>query len=610
MNESAVPEFGAMDLRVRDVDAEGVIYAGSPHPLPAFPGRLTDCLIHWAGAAPDRTFLAERGAGGEWRSISYAGVLETVRGIAQALLDRGLSEGRPVAVLSGNDVEHALLGLAAQYVGVPYVPVSPTYALGSDSFGKLRHVLGLIQPGLIFAADGDAFGPALQAAAPRDAEIVCTRGAVRGRRVTAFGELRETTPTPALAAVHSAVGPDTIAKVLFTSGSTGMPKGVINTQRMLCSNQAMLRSYLPFLAHEPPVLLDWLPWHHTFGGNHNLGLVLYNGGTLYIDDGRPMPGAIERTVANLESVSPTLYFNVPKGYEALLPYLQSRPELARRLFGNLRLLFCAAAALPEHLWQALSALARRADGRPVPLTSGYGATETSPAVLFTTPEIAAPGAVGVPVAGIELKLVPFEGRYEVRVRGPNVTPGYWHAPEKTAEVFDEEGYYRLGDALRFVDGSRPGLGFRFDGRLADNFKLASGTWVNVGQLRERLIADLAPLARDVVIIGENRDYLCAIVIPEEGECRRLAAGFRVGDSPPAPLRQHLAEALVGHLSVTTGSSTRVRRLVLLDEALSLDAGEVTDKGSVNQRAVRQRRQNLVERLYATEPDDGIVVGDR
>jgi feruloyl-CoA synthase len=608
-------QTGAVIARIRDVRlgpfdlvverrSDGTIRARSPHRLGDYPARLTWCLEHWAGRAPDRTFLAKRDHAGGWRRLSYAETLRGVRRIGQALLERGLSAERPLAILSGNDLEHALLALAAQHVGVPYAPISPAYSLVSKDFGKLRYIMELLTPGLVFTTSGTAYHAAIAAAVAPETEVVVTAEPPSGRAVTAFADLLATEPSTAVEAAAARVGPDSIGKFLFTSGSTGLPKAVINTQRMLCSNQAMIATMLAFLQDEPPVMVDWLPWHHTAGGNHNVGLVLYNGGTLYIDDGRPTAAEIAETVRNLREVATTFYVNVPKGFEALLPHLEADADLRERFFSRLRLMFYAGAHLAQHVWEALQRHALEATGERILMLTGLGATETAPFVFMPGKEAGRAGEVGLPAPGIELKLVPLDrGRFDPRLRGPNITSGYWRQPEMTEEAFDEEGFYRLGDALCFLDPAAPEKGFVFDGRIAEDFKLSSGTRVNVGELRRTVIAHFAPLLRDAVIAGHDRDEVTVLLLPDAEACRRLFADIAPSDREllgSAPLRRVLQERLDTLAQAATGSSNHVARALLLEEAPSIDAHEVTDKGSINQRAVLTHRAALVEELY-TEP---------
>ncbi|HET9350145.1 MAG TPA: feruloyl-CoA synthase [Burkholderiales bacterium] len=551
--------LGPRDVRV-ERRAGGVVHLCSPHALPPFPSKITKRLEYWAKAAPDRVFLAQR-AGEDWRRLTYKDALERARRVGQYLLTKELSVERPLVVLSGNDIEHALLHLGAMYVGIPYAPISPAYSLLSTDFAKLRAILDLLTPGLAFVSDKPVFSKALNVVS---CEVI--------------DKLQEPKPTPAVDKAHASVGPDTIAKFLFTSGSTGTPKAVINTQRMWCSNQAMILSALPFFEDEPPVLLDWAPWHHTAAGNHDLGLALYNGGSYYIDKGRPLPGEIETTVRNLRDVAPTWYFNVPKGFEMLLPYLRDDAALRAKFFSRLKVLWFAGAALPQHVFDEMKELAFRACGEEIAFLTGFGATETAPATLARVWPAENAANMGLPPPGAELKLVPMEGRYEMRVKGPHVTPGYWRAPDLTERAFDAEGYYCIGDTFTFDHGD-PASGLLFAGRIAEDFKLLTGTWVHVGELRARFIQHLAPLVRDVVFAGEGRSDIGALI-------------FLASQASPEQLRDKLASF------PNSGSSNRIAYAMVLEEPPSLDAGEMTDKGSINQRAVLARRQQLVEELFS------------
>jgi feruloyl-CoA synthase len=585
-----------------DRNPDGSIILRSTLALEAHPDKITQRLEHWAKAAPERTFLAQRKPDGAWRTLSYAQTLAQVRALAQALLERDVSPERPIAILSGNDIEHALLGLAAMFVGVPYAPISVPYSLMSSDFGKLKSIVKDLTPGLVFAANGGPFAKAIEAAVPAGVELVVAANPPPGRKATLFDELAASLPSGAVDAAHAKVGPDTIAKILFTSGSTGSPKGVINTQRMLCSNQSMIRSSLAFLADEPPVLVDWPPWNHTFGGNHDFGMVLHNGGSFYIDEGRPLPGAIETTVRNLREIAPTIYLNVPKGFEMLLPYLRSDAALRQTFFSRMKVLFYAGAGLQQYCWDELQELAVSTTGERIIFLSSLGSTETAPAALSRTWESELPGNIGLPLPGVELKLVPKDGKLDARYKGPNITPGYWRRPDLTAEAFDDEGFYKMGDALKFAEPADPAQGLIFDGRLAEDFKLGSGTWVSVGTLRAQFIDHCAPLVRDAVIAGADRDDISVLVFPDIEACRRLAG--LTADAPAAAvlgdatLRDEFRRRLIALAKQSTGSSTRICRLMLMAEPPSLDAGEATDKGSINQRAVLTRRAALVEELYA------------
>ena len=607
--EATAAPVRAVRLGPRDVvcehRADGTIHLTSPHALAPYPAKLTERLEYWAAAAPERTYLAQRAAASGWRRISYGATLEQVRRIGAALQRRDLSPERPIAILSGNDIEHALIGLASMYVGIPYAPISPAYALISNDFERLRSIIDLITPGLVFAADGDSYARAIDAAVRPDVEVVVTRNPILGRPTTLFETLLAPTPTGAADAAHGSVSPDTIAKLVFTSGSTGAPKAVINTQRMWCSNQAMILSQLAFFADEPPVIVDWSPWHHTAGGNHNFGFVRYNGGTLYIDEGKPTAGAIETTVKNLREIATNWYFTVPKGYEALLPYFRADAALRQTFFSRLKVLWFAGAALSQSVFDEMQELARAACGERILFLTGLGSTESAPMAIARMWQSGDSTNMGVPVPGVELKLVPSEGKLEARLRGPNIMPGYWRQRDLTAQAFDEEGFYKLGDALKFEDPGDARAGLLFDGRVAEDFKLTTGTWVNVGLLRARLLAQLEPYARDVVIAGADHDEIGALIFPNLEACRKLATAADV--TCDARVRKELGARLGAFAKMSTGSSNRVCRVILVGEAPSLDAGEMTDKGSINQRAVLERRADLVAELYAPEPTPRVLV---
>jgi feruloyl-CoA synthase len=597
----------AVTIERRD---DGTIYLRPKIALGQYPVRLTDRLHHWAKTEPDRVFMAERDGGAGWRQITYAELLTSSRHIASGLLARGLSAEKPVVILSGNSIDHALIAFGALYAGIPFCPVSPAYSLVSRDYGKLAYLMKLLTPGLVFVDHADQFADALEANVPAGVEIAASWGALRGRDVTMLADLMATPLHASLDAVHQAIGPDTIAKFLLTSGSTGNPKAVVNTQRMICANQVMIRETMSFLKDEPPVIVDWLPWNHTFGGNHNIGLTLFNGGSMYLDQGKPMPGGIEATVRNLREISPTVFFNVPKGYESLLPYLRDDAELRGKFFHRLHAMFFSGAALSPFVWNSLDELAVQQTGYRVPMLTGLGATETAPFFMSVNPLTSRSGHIGLPVSGNDAKLVPNNGKLEVRAKGPNVTPGYWRQPELTAKAFDEEGFYKFGDALKPVDPDDLHAGFDFDGRIAEDFKLASGTWVSVGPLRARFIAACAPLVRDVVIAGINRDEISALVILDLDGCRLINATLPLDDltvTAADPLiRAAFRERFARFLATSTGSSTRITRAVLLDTPLSIDRGEVTDKGSINQRAVLDARAVLIEELYAPAPPEHVI----
>jgi feruloyl-CoA synthase len=593
--------------------ADGSTWVASTEPLQPYPLRLTDRLLHWAEAAPERTLVAKRHHGGDWRRISYAQALHSARCIAQALLERGLSAERPVAILSDNDLEHLLLALGAMLAGVPYAPISPAYSLISQDYGKLRQILGLLTPGLVFASSASGYGRAITATVAADTVVVLTTGTIDGRPALSFDELLSTQATGRVEEAHAKVGPDTIAKFLFTSGSTQQPKGVINTHRMLCSNQQMILQCFPGLGHEPPVLVDWLPWNHTFGGNHDVGLTLYNGGTLYIDDGKPAPALIGETLRNLREIAPTVYFNVPKGFEEIANALETDAQLRDTLFSRVKMFFFAGAGLSQPVWDKLDRVAEAQCGERIRMLTGLGMTETAPfAICANGPEVKS-GYVGLPAPGIELKLVPQGDKMELRYRGPNVTPGYWRAPAQTAEAFDAEGFFSSGDAIKFIDAQRPQLGFAFDGRTAEDFKLSSGTFVSVGPLRARVIAAGDPCVQDVVVTGINRNEIGLLLFPRLDSCRALAGtapNAPTLDVLNAPTVRRFFQQLVDDLWATgSGSATRVARAIVLVDPPSIDRGEVTDKGSINQRAVLTHRDTLVEHLYAGG-DASVIVARR
>lgn len=590
----------------------GVIYARSPYPLGPYAEKMTERLDYWATHAADRTLFAQRAPDGSWRRLTYAAAQKQARSIGQALVNRGLSAERPVAIVSGNDIEHALLGMGAMYAGVPYAPISTAYSLVSSDFAKLRHIFALLTPGLVFAASGLAYRRAIEAVLPPDADLVVHADPLPG--ATLFSDLLATSPGPTLEAAHAQIRADTVFKILFTSGSTGTPKGVINTHRMWCSNQQMACQVLAFITEEPPVILDWTPWNHTFGGNADVGLIMYNGGSFYIDHGRPTAGHFEESLRNLRDIAPTMYFNVPKGFEALAPHLRSDAELRKKFFSRLKMMYYAGAGLSQHVWDELEQLAIQTCGERILMLSGLGSTETAPHALFADKDEACrAGHVGVPAPGVELKLVPAGDKLEARLRGPNITPGYWRQPELTRAAFDEEGFYKLGDALRFVDESAPRRGFAFDGRLAEDFKLSTGTWVSVGPLRARLLRHFAPYVQDVVIAGHDRDYAAALIFPELNACRRLCPDSidraTAAEVLASPAVRSVFESLLNDFArASTGSSNRIVSAILLDEPPSLDAHEITDKGSLNQRAVLHRRAALVEELYRPS-DRAIRIGE-
>jgi len=579
-------------------------------PLAGYAPSMAHKLREQAERFPDRDFLAER-AGDGWRPVTYAQTSNAANSIAQALIDRGCSPERPVMILSGNSVDHALLLLGAYVAGIPVVPVSVAYSLMSQDHSKLRHIFDEIRPRVIYVANGKAFAAALAALDLSGVEIIVGSDAPDGIAATNFSDLLATKPTAAVEAAFDKVGPETVAKILYTSGSTGMPKGVVNTQRMMAANVMMAVQTWPFVQERPLVLLDWLPWNHTFGGNHNFNLTLQQGGTLFVDGGKPAPALIEQTVKNLHDVSPTIYFNVPVGFTMLLPYLEQDEALARKFFANLRMIFYAGAALSQDLWERLEALSIRVTGQRVPMVSSWGATETAPIATCGHLVIERAGVIGLPPPGVTLKFVPAGSKLEIRVKGPNVFPGYWGRPDLTEAAFDEEGFYKIGDAACLADPDDAGKGVVFDGRVAEDFKLSSGTWVHAGGLRVAALAAAAPALQDAVVTGHDRDFVGLLAWPSLPALKQMAGD----EADPARLlaspavREHVRKGLAAYNATQPGSSSQIRRILIMAEPPSIDANEITDKGYINQRAVLERRAALIERLYSDPAaDDVIVIG--
>lgn len=586
----------AAELETR---ADGGVLLRAREPLAPYPARFTEHLLRWAAERPQHTFLARReggpagSPGRPWRRLAYAETLQRVRSLAQALLDLGLSAERPLAILSGNDLEHALLTLAALHVGIPVAPISPSYSRLDPEATRVVQALDLLTPGLVFASEGAAYANAIVRAVAPEVPMLLTHGRLPGRTTLAFEALQATAATPAVEAAHARVDGDTIAKFLFTSGSTQAPKAVINTHRMLCANQQMYAQCYPFLAQRPPVLVDWLPWHHTAGGNSNVGLVLRNGGTLYIDDGKPTDDGIAETVLNLREIEPTAIYTVPRGLEVLAQRMQHDAALRLSVFAELRLIFAAGAAMPQSVIDLVDRLAVQTIGCRVPMTMGLGMTETAPFAVSHHRPGWAQGVIGLPAPGLELKLAPLNGQLEVRYRGPSITPGYWRRPELRAQCWDEEGFFCSGDAAAFIDAAEPQRGLRFDGRIAEDFKLVSGTWVRVNGLRAQALADALPHVQDVVVTGEGRDAIGLLVF--------LAPG-----ADGAELRAWAQQWLDALAAAGTGSSNRITRALLMQEPPSAARGELTDKGSLNQRAVLRSRADLVDALYADPPDPRVL----
>jgi feruloyl-CoA synthase len=609
--------FGRPSLEAQR-DPDGTWRLRSAVPLGPYPPTVLASLRRWADEDPDYPLIAERDARGGWRARSYGELAAAAQAAGQGLLDLGLGPGAPLLILSGNSVDHLVVLLAAMTAGIPVAPVSTAYSLLSGDHGRIREIARLIRPGGVFAEDADQFSAALDALDAlgdlRPPIVVASRGRRGGYHRLA--DLEAVRPGPEVAAAYAGLGAGSLAKILFTSGSTGEPKGVLNTHGMLSANQLMMRHAWPFLAGERPVIVDWLPWSHTFGGNHDINMMITAGGTLYIDAGRPVPALFGQSLANLAEVPPTIYLNVPAGYAQLVPVLESDPEFAARFFSRLHLMLNAAAALPPSLRQRLTAIAGQVSGRPIPVTSAWGLTETSPACTSAYYDFDDPACIGIPLPGAELKLVPSEDAYEIRVRGPHVTPGYFARPDLTSAAFDAEGFYRTGDAARLIDEDEPGLGLAFRGRIAEDFKLTTATFVRVGAVRTALLSAI-PLLSDAVIAGEGRDFVTALGWLNAAEARTLlgrepragpgiGAGTAGGEvvTDDAVLRA-LAAALAG-APPAAGSAARVARLLVLSRPADLDRGEITDKGYVNQRRVLRNRAALVDLLYADPPGAGVI----
>ncbi len=579
----------------------GIVHFKNEQLLANFPAKITDKLVHWAEIKPSHTFIGRRNpTTRDWEKLSYAETLEKTKSVAQYLLNLEFSPNETVVILSENSLEHALLVLASVHIGITYTAISPPYSLVSDDFGKLKHCLELMTPKVIFAQNGKVYQKALELAKTLFPEaIIITADGENGIH---FEEMLLTKPTTDVETASAKVNADTIAKVLFTSGSTGLPKGVMNHQGMWCANLQQITQVLPFMEQQPPVFIDWLPWNHTFGSNHNFGLALYNGGTILIDDGKPTPRGIEETVQNLREISPTAYFNVPKGFEMLIPYLEKEPALRENFFKNLNILFYAGASLAQPVWNRLEELAVETIGVKIPIITGLGCTESGPSAMFANWGGAFSGLLGVPVAGMDVKLVPDGDKVEARYKAPNVTKGYWRNPEATAAAFDEEGYYKTGDAVKFLDEANPDKGLVFDGRIAEDFKLSTGTWVNVGVLKAKVISTGSPIIQDVVLAGLDKEYIGAILFLNADACRKLTNLSPEISNREAFLHIEVEKFINNWLmefnKTSTGSSTVIKKYIIALDPPSIDLGEITDKGSLNQRAILKHRADLVNELYS------------
>ncbi|MBX2886951.1 MAG: feruloyl-CoA synthase [Granulosicoccus sp.] len=585
---------------VQEKQADGTLLLRSGYAMGPVANTVGAWLDRWSESAPDRVFLAERSGEG-WRKETYSAVAQQVNAIATSLLQRGLNKDTPIMMLSGNSVDHGLLALAAQYVGVPIVPVAEQYSLVPEAHDRLRYVLGLIKPELIYVSDSTKYAAALQLEEISGIEVVAS--STDRADITPLSTLLDNTDSELVAAAHASVTPESVAKILLTSGSTSLPKGVLTTHLMMCSNQTQIIDYLPFLNERPPTIVDWLPWNHVFGGSHNFNMMLANGGSLYIDEGKPAPGLFDRSLENLLMVDSNLIFNVPLGYSLLLQALQNNASHRDRFFSDLDMIFYAGASLPQDIWSGLVDMSIKVQGKAPLVTSSWGLTETAPAALLQHEPADRSGTVGVPMTGTTTKLCPIgDGRYEIRLKGPNITPGYLSAPEKTAESFDSEGYFITGDAMTFADPEHPEKGLRFDGRLGEDFKLLSGTWVQSANLRLEILPYLTPLATDVVITGADRKDIGVLIFTTPpkladaaGECQELE-GAVINDT----LKQEVQSRLQRFSSSTSGSSKRIVRAMVLSSVPSVAAGEITAKGNLNSRQVLKHRSSILERLYSDD----------
>ena len=600
--------FGVTKANLRQTGA--ISYLEADQSLGPYPTRMTEKLIEWAQKKPNHTLYARRdpALNGQWRHLTFAQALEAAQHIGQGLLNRGLNEHKPLAILSENSIEHALLALGAMYVGIPFCAVSPPYSLVSQDFDKLRHVFDTITPGLVYAPDWQRYGKAITAVVPSTTEVILNdaKGITRDGLISEFQALLTTPITAQVNEAMNATGPNTIVKFLFTSGSTKLPKAVINTQRMICANQQQMLQSMPAITYDPLVLVDWMPWNHTAGGNHNFFMPVFNGGTLYIDDGKPTPALIGETLRNLSEIAPTWYFNVPIGYEAIANAMEKDAALRRNFLSRIHQLFYAGAALAQPIWDKLYAAAEQEYGERIVMTAGLGMTESSPFGLFVTTAHSKAGDLGLPTPGLELKLVPMGDKTEIRYRGANITPGYWRNDEATAECFDEEGFFCTGDAVQWIDENNIHHGLRFDGRIAEDFKLATGTFVSVGPLRGKIIAAGAPYIQDAVLTGLNLKEVGAMIVatPALRGLSGLTAQATMQEVVSSTPAQEWLQDLLQRLAQTaTGSANRIARALILTEPASIDKGEITDKGSINQRAVLKHRDDLVQALHAGTAKD-------
>jgi feruloyl-CoA synthase len=610
------PGFRKIEWLKRDIDVErrpdGVVVLKSRIPLQTYEKHIPASLAKWAKQAPERTWLAQRaGTERQWRKVSYGEAKRTVDALTQGLLNLGIADGRPVAILSGNSIEHALMTQAAMQARLPAAPVSPAYSLMSQDHLKLKYLFNLIKPAVVMVQDGPTFEKSLKALDLTGVTVVHVARPCDGIKSVSYADLAATPVTSAVEESIAKITPDTVGKLLFTSGSTGMPKAVINTQEMMCANAAMMMQVRPRDPNGPvATMLDWMPWNHTMGGNAAFHPILVDGGTLYIDDGRPMPGLFEETLKNLHEVSPTYYANVPAGYAALAAAMEKDDALCRSFFRNLGIMAYGGARLPDDLYDRMQALAVKTTGERIVFYTGWGSTETAPTATGTYWDTERVGLIGLPFPGVELKLMPCGSKYELRLRGINVTPGYFGQPDLTKKMFDEEGFYCIGDAGVFVDDNDPLQGIIFAGRVVEDFKLTTGTFVHVGSLRTDAIAAATPAVHDALVAGQDREFVGLLAWPNLHACRQIVGN---ADATFEDVIKHpdviacVKRGLEAHNTACKGSSMRVARAMLMAEPPSIDGNELTDKGYINQRAGLERRAALVEKLYADRPGEDVIV---
>lgn len=586
----------------REDRADGTILLISGYEMSDVVDTTADWVHRWAADAPERCFLAERSGAG-WREVSYAETLAQVRAVAASLVARGMGPETPILIISGNGVDHGILTLAAQYVGVPTVPVAEQYSLIPGAQTQLQYVLALIDPKMVYAVDGDKFGGSLAMPEMAGRELVVSQNVPQG--MTEFADLLKGDASADVDAARAKVGPDSVVKILMTSGSTSAPKGVMTTQRMMCANQTMIADALPFLRTHPPVIVDWLPWNHVFGGSHNFNMMLANGGSLYIDEGKPVPALIGKSIENNRMVSATMAFNVPVGFAMMRDAMRDDAALRESYFRNLDMLFYAGASLPQDVWRDLSEMALDVRGDVPLMNSSWGLTETAPATLIQHEPTDRSGIVGVPMTGVTIKLIPeSDDRFEVRAKGPNIMPGYFKNPEKTAEAFDDEGFFCTGDAMAFVDPDDMNLGLRFDGRISEDFKLMSGTWVRAATLRLELLQEFKGVAQDIVVTGADRNEVGVMIVPPPDLAAKFDATDDAGALVSDSLRDKIIEILQARADAGVGSAARVVRALVLAEPPSMADGEITAKGNLNFRKILTRRAALLDRLYSG--DDAAV----